>query len=195
MTFDPKLSFAEHIRAVSIRGKQRLGLLRRAAPYISREGRLTVYKGFVQPLPPVLEYAPLVRMGAAPSHLARPDSIQRRALRIISPGTELQSLSLRRYVAVLTYTYKLHLLTGPIPTRPTQLLAVLPPRLEPRDATRTRNDIRTATGHSYQLKKSPTASSTRHHFPQFPALCNPAVEFPAASLSRLRPKSQKSSNV
>ena len=144
VTFDPKLSFAEHIRAVSIRGKQRLGLLRRAAPYLSREGRLTVYKGFVRP---VLEYAPLVWMGAAPSHLSRLDSIQRRALRIIGPGTELQSLSLRRYVAALTYTYKLHFITGP-----TQLLAVLPPRLEPRDATRTRNDLRMAAGHSYQLR-------------------------------------------
>eukprot|EP00117_Sycon_ciliatum_P048491 scpid109156/ scgid34516/ Probable RNA-directed DNA polymerase from transposon X-element; Reverse transcriptase len=49
VTFDPKLSFAEHIRAVSIRGKQRLGLLRRAAPYLSREGHLTMYKGFVRP--------------------------------------------------------------------------------------------------------------------------------------------------
>ena len=45
VTFDPELSFAEHIRAVSIRGKQRLGILRRAAPYLSREGRVTVYKG------------------------------------------------------------------------------------------------------------------------------------------------------
>ena len=144
VTFDPKLSFAEHIRAVSIHGKQRLGLLRRAAPYVSREGRLTVYKGFVRP---VLEYAPLVWMGAAPSHLSRLDSIQRRALRIIGPGTALQSLSLRRNVAALTYTYKLHFITGP-----TQLLAVLPPRLEPRDATRTRNDLRMAAGHSYQLR-------------------------------------------
>ena len=101
VTFDPKLSFTEHIRAVSIRGKQRLGLLWRAAPYLSREGRLTVYKGFVRP---VLEYASLVWMGAAPSHLSRLDSIQRRALRIIGPETELQSLSLRRYVAALTYT-------------------------------------------------------------------------------------------
>ena len=103
-----------------------------------------MYKGFVLP---VLEYAPLVWMGAAPSHLARLDSVQRRALRIIGPRTELQSLSLRRYVAALTYTYKLHFITGP-----TQLLAVLAPRLEPRDATRTRNDLRMAAGHSYQLR-------------------------------------------
>ena len=144
VTFDPKLSFAEHIRAVSIRGKQRLGLLRRAAPYLSREGHLTMYKGFVRP---VWEYAPLVWMGADPSHIARLDNIQRRALRINGPGTELQSLSLQRYVDALTYTYKLHFITGS-----TQLLAVLPPRLEPRDATRTRNDLRMAAGHSFQLR-------------------------------------------
>ena len=79
-TFDSKLSYRLHLRQVASRAKQRLGLLRKAAPLLSHAGRVTVCKGFVRPM---LEYAPLAWMGPAPSHLAMLDAVQLRALNVI----------------------------------------------------------------------------------------------------------------
>ena len=59
------------------------------------------------------EYAPLAWMNATPSHHKHLDRVQRRALGLISHGTILQNLSLRREDADLCYLYKLHFHTGP----------------------------------------------------------------------------------
>lgn len=79
--------------------------MRRAARVLDGKGRASVYRGFVRPL---MECSPLTWMGAAPTHLARLDSIQRTASRAIGPGRKLDSLTHRRAAAGLTYLYKLH---------------------------------------------------------------------------------------
>ena len=68
VTFEAELSFRDHLHSIATRGCQRLGVLRRACRMLDYHGRLCAYKGFVRP---ILEYAPLVWMGAASSHLAR----------------------------------------------------------------------------------------------------------------------------
>ena len=91
VTLDSQLSHRNHIRTVAIRAHQRLGLLQKASPLLDSRSRATVYRGFVCP---VMEYCPLVWMGAPDCHL-------------IGPGAMLQSLSVRRMVAACTYIYKL----------------------------------------------------------------------------------------
>ena len=144
VTFDSKLSFRQHLHAVSTRACQRLGFLRKASHVLDHRGRLCAYKGFVRP---VLEYAPLVWMGAAPTHLARLDRVQRRAMAIIGPQTLLQSLSHRRTVAGLTFMYKLHYVAGP-----PQLTSLLPqPAAVPPASPRTRTQIARTQRHPLQL--------------------------------------------
>ena len=118
VTFDAKLSFRDHLHSIATRGCQRLGVLRRACRVLDYHGRLCAYKGFVRP---ILKYAPLVWMGAASSHLARLDRVQKRAMAIIGPGALLQSLCHRRIVSGLVYLYKLQCIPGP-----PQLIAIIP---------------------------------------------------------------------
>ena len=92
-----------------------------------------MYKGFVRP---VLEYAPLVWMDACQTHLDQLDRVQRRALDIISPGTLLDSLSLRHAVAGLTCLYKLRSTDGPA-----QLSAMIPPTEPPQPNPKTRRQL------------------------------------------------------
>ena len=150
VTFDSKLSFSTHLRKVATRAKQRLGFLRRAAHILSPAGRTTVYKAFVRP---VMEYAPLIWIGAPPSYLQRLDHIQRCALRIIGPGALLPSLAIRRTVASLACLHKLHYLPGP-----PQLLSVLPPRHFPSSSPRTRSEHGSVIGHDHQLQHQLLAS-------------------------------------
>ena len=91
VTFDTHLTFNSHIRAVTLRANSRLHLLRRPATILSPRHRETMYKGFVRPL---LEYAPLVRMGSSTTSLAQLDRVQRCSLHVISEHTWLPSLSL-----------------------------------------------------------------------------------------------------
>ena len=123
LTFDAKLTFACHLRKLATRATQRLAFLRKAASHLDHNGLLTMYKGFVRP---VLEYSPLVWMGAAQSHLARLDRVQHRAMRIIGHHVLLPSLAMRRHVAGLTYMFKLHCLAGP-----ERLVNLLPPPAPP----------------------------------------------------------------
>ena len=104
-----------------------------------------MYKGFVRP---VLEYVPLVWMGACQTYLDHLDRVQRKALDIIGPGTLLDSLtglSLRRSVAGLThmYLYKLRSTDGPA-----QLTAMLP--------------LRNRHGLTPRLDDSSTGGASRH---------------------------------
>ena len=126
VTLDSQLSHRNHLRTIAIRARQRLGLLRKASPLLDSRSRATVYRGFVRP---VMEYCPLVWMGAADCHLQRLDQTQRSALHLIGPGAMLQSLSIRRMVAACTYIYKL-LCSNP--TSP--LRQLLPPSQAPRPA-------------------------------------------------------------
>ena len=90
---------------VALRATQRLGALRKAFHLLDVPGRIQAYNAFVRP---VMEYCPIVWMGAAPSHLARLDRVQARAIRAIAPMCWLPSLALRRMVAALCLLYKMH---------------------------------------------------------------------------------------
>ena len=95
VTFDSQLSYRRHLRAVTARANQRLGLLRNVSPLLDPCSRQIVYCEFVRP---VMEYCPRVWMGAADWHLRRLDQAQRSAL-LIGHGALLQGLSIRRVVA------------------------------------------------------------------------------------------------
>ena len=101
-----------------------------------------------------MEYAPLVWMGAAQSHLQRLNNVQRRALHAIGPGAHLPSLAIRRTVASLACLYKLHYLPGP-----PQLLSVLPPRHIISTNPRTRSEHGAVSGHDHQLQHQLPASA------------------------------------
>eukprot|EP00117_Sycon_ciliatum_P006569 scpid70576/ scgid6250/ Probable RNA-directed DNA polymerase from transposon X-element; Reverse transcriptase len=145
VTFDAKLSFRDHLHSIATRGCQRLGVLRRACRVLDYHGRLCAYKGFVRP---ILEYAPLVWMGAASSHLARLDRVQKRAMAIIGPGALLQSLCHRRIVSGLVYLYKLQCIPGP-----PQLTAMIPPPANHVEARRTRSQPPPGQQHHVQLQQ------------------------------------------
>ena len=108
VTFDHTIHFGAHVRTLSLCATSCLGLLRKASQLLNCRGRLSVYKGFVRP---ILEYAPLAWMSAAPSHHKHLNRVQRQALGPIGHGT--QSLSLRHEVVALCYLYKLRYHTGP----------------------------------------------------------------------------------
>lgn len=160
VTFDSSLSFRQHIHNMAVRGNQRLSFLRRAAKVLDYEGRLTTYKGFVRP---VLEYAPLVWMSATDTHLKRLDRVQKKAMRIIGPGTLLQSLSARRTVAGLSYLYKLHSVPGP-----PQLTAMVPPPAPLILNARTRTQLDRRARHNFQLQSPLPTNSPNYLQRSFP---------------------------
>ena len=104
MTFDNKLNFPSHVRAVALRATQRLGFLQLASGILNQRSLLATYPGFVRP---ILEYAPAVWMGAASIHLHQLSRVQRRALHLNVTGDILQSLTAHRDVYALTFLYKL----------------------------------------------------------------------------------------
>ena len=61
VTFDRKLMFLSHLYQVAVRASQRLGFFRKVCPVLDRNGRLSIYKGFIRP---TMEYTPLVWPGA-----------------------------------------------------------------------------------------------------------------------------------
>ena len=137
VTFDRQLTFAPHLQQVAVKARQRLGFLRRASRVLRRaKDRTIAYKAFVRPR---LEYAPLAWMGAAPTHLEKLDAVQHAAERLIGDNNlALDSLVHRRYVAALTYLYKLQ----GWPSCPAALLAMIPPCLPLPDMGRTRASLR-----------------------------------------------------
>ena len=145
--FDKYLSFRTHIRQLNIRGTQRLGFLRIAAAVLGPAGCVTAYKGFVQP---VLEYGMITWIGASQTTLRQIANVQRCALHVISPGSVLPSLEVRRAVAALCLLYKLHYLPGPA------ILTRLLPPCSPLLQRETRMQL--AVHHNYQM----THSQSRH---------------------------------
>ena len=157
VTFDSKLSFHRHLQQVAARTKQRLGFLRRATRILDVHGRQDTYKGFIRP---VLEYAPLVWMGAAKTHLSRLDRVQRNALHVLGPGILLQSLQARRTVAALAYLYKLQHISGP-----PQLRAIVPPSATPIENGRPTRSNHALHGYQLQLPSRHSPEYTRRSFP------------------------------
>ena len=143
VTFDSRLSFAKHLRQVTLRANSRLGILRKASRYLDTAGKLATYRGFIRP---ILEYAHLVWMGATRTHLQQLDRVQRRALHILGPGVVLQSLQARRMVGALTYIYKLMCMDGP-----STLRSLVPPTQPLPTCPRTRLEQERSSRHSFQL--------------------------------------------
>ena len=85
VTVDSKLTWTKHISNVSSRVGQKLGALRKVANKLDVRGRATVYKAQVCS---VMEYASLSKMSASTPTVGLLDSIQRKALRIISVSEE-----------------------------------------------------------------------------------------------------------
>ena len=141
ITFDPTLSFRPHLHNLAVRANRRLTFLRKAGRVPDKAGRMAAYKGFIRPL---LEYAPLAWLGAAQTHLVRLDRVQQKAMKLIGPGTLLQSLPLRRMVAATTYLYKLHYTTDP-----PQLTQLLPHAAAPHPNPYTRLQLK--AHHQFQL--------------------------------------------
>ena len=118
-----------------------------------------MYKGFIRA---VLEYAPLVWMGACQTHLDQLDRVQRSALDIIGPGILLDSLSLRRSVDGITHLYKLRSTDGSA-----QLAAMLPPPEPPRPHPKTIRQL-DASHHPAYLKLDLPHSAPNHIRRSFP---------------------------
>ena len=138
------VSFGQHLHHTSIRAHHWLHFLREAASVLDSRGRATVYKGFVRPL---MDYSRLVWRGAAPTHLAKLDSVQARALRIFGKTTALQTLHARRTVAATAYLFKLRYLTPAA-----RLRSMLPLPFTPPNVVGTRGQERTACQHPWQLR-------------------------------------------
>ena len=139
VTFDKKLNFASHIRAVALRATQRLGFLRRASRILNQRSLFTTYR---KTHPRV---CPTVWMGAAPTHLHHLDRVQRREPFILWA----RALFFRVWppvvdVYALTVLYKLM-----YPEEPFQLFAILPHRQNPTLDPRTRPQH--PQSHEYQL--------------------------------------------
>ena len=148
VTFNCQLSYRCHLRAVAVRASQHLCLLRKASLLLDPRSRRTVYYGFLRP---VMEYCPLVWMGAAGCHLRRLDQTQRSALHLIGPGALLQSLSIRSMVAARPFVYKHLCIYFASPLR-----QVLPPSQAPRLAHvhPTRHSLSRLDLHPYQFETS-----------------------------------------
>ncbi|MPC32059.1 hypothetical protein E2C01_025362 [Portunus trituberculatus] len=92
VTFDSKLTYQTHIRQLTRASARKLACLLRMAGLLDSKGLELLYKAEIRSS---LEYSCLAWGGAAPSHLAVLDKIQRRAERLIKDGLpEQQAASL-----------------------------------------------------------------------------------------------------
>ena len=108
VTFDSKLTYQAHITQLARSAAGKLACLRRMSGLLDSKGRELLYKAEIRSS---LEFSCLAWGGAAPSHLAVLDKIQRRAERLIEDGLPeqragLHSLQHRRDVAGLATLYK-----------------------------------------------------------------------------------------
>ncbi|XP_045124027.1 uncharacterized protein LOC123511983 [Portunus trituberculatus] len=111
VTFDSKLTYQAHLTQLARTAAGKLACLRRMSGFLDSRGRELLYKAEIRSS---LEYSCLAWGGAAPSHLAVLDKIQRRAERLIEDGPpeqqaglhSLHSLQHRRDVAGLATLYK-----------------------------------------------------------------------------------------
>ena len=161
VTFDHQLKFSQHIRTVVVRATQRLGALHKAFHLLTIPARLRAYKAFVRP---VMEYCPIVWMGAASSHLNRLDWVQERAIKAIHPQCWLPSLIIRRTIAALCLLYKALCDNSPA------LLSRMapPPTHQPRTTRLTRQAVRLSTAHPHQLQNVLPANSRNNVSRAFP---------------------------
>ena len=148
VTFDTHLSYRNHLRAVALRANQRIGFFRKASHVLNRQGSMATYKGFIRPLQ---EFAPLVWIGTAQSHLQALDCIQRKAMKFIGVQTLLPTLATRRLVSALTYLYKLQCISGPAQFT-AQFTSMVPPPALPTPHQRTRAQHEIATSINFPVR-------------------------------------------
>ncbi|KAK4317990.1 hypothetical protein Pmani_010946 [Petrolisthes manimaculis] len=108
VTYDDKLTFKPHIMQLARTTAGQLASLRRISWLLDNRRRELLYKAQIRS---TLEYSCLAWGGAAPSHIAVLDKVQRRAERIIWDGQQRQPGALlclqhRRDVAGLTTFFK-----------------------------------------------------------------------------------------
>ena len=176
VTFDAHLTYSEHLRGTAVRATQRIGFFRKACHVLDPPGRATAYRGFIRPL---MEYCPLVWMGAAATHLSQLDRVQHRALTLIGTGAAMDTLSLRRRVAGLTTLYKLHYIASPPALAATRPARAIAPAIAP--ATRRRSAANLA--HELQLQTALPARSCNVALRSFPeCLIEAWNELPATLL-------------
>lgn len=178
VTFDAQLTYSHHLRTTAVRATQRIGFFRQACHVLDPPGRATAYRGFIRP---VMEYCPLVWMGAAATHLSRLDRVQRRALALIGQGAAMDTLAVRRQVAGLTMLYKLHHVT-----RPASLIALRPAQAtQSAAAPRTRQQSAVSHRHELQLQTALPARSCHAALRSFPeSLIEGWNELPPAMLNQ-----------
>ena len=110
LTLCKDLSWQHDVTKMAKTAAQRIGLLRRAAPYLVPTQRAIVYKAMVRSK---MEYASSAWFGATPTSLSRLDAVQRRAIRIIDlPEKDLishqiQPLGTRRAVGAITLFHRM----------------------------------------------------------------------------------------
>ena len=116
VSFDSTLSFKTHIENLARQASKKVAALRRILQLLTPDGALQLYKSQIRSK---LEYACLAWGGAAKTHLALLDNVQKRALRLVSlatgpePSAPLGSLQQRRDVAGLTVLFKAQQLHTP----------------------------------------------------------------------------------
>ena len=109
--YDRKLTFKRHIENIARKASTKIASLRKIAWFLDRNGKEFLYKSQIRS---VMEYSFLSWGGAAKTHLALLDKVQRRAVRLIEDGatgplhTNLDPLQHRRDVAGLTTFFKVH---------------------------------------------------------------------------------------
>ena len=92
--FDEKLSWSGMIAGIAQKARMRLGMLSRPRPLLNDRNMETMYTTFIRP---ILEYGSVQFMGAAETHLAKLDAVQRTAERI--GRFKVESLQSRREAA------------------------------------------------------------------------------------------------
>ena len=107
VTYDKALTFHKHIVKISKKAAGKIAALRRLTWLVDKQDLATLYKAQVRSC---MEFSPLSWGGAAPTHLALLDKVQRRAERLIYGDEEstLQPLQARRDVAGMTVMFKIH---------------------------------------------------------------------------------------
>jgi hypothetical protein len=100
--FDSNLSRGPHIDMLCKKARKRVGALRNLSQYLDSENMKVIYIGFIRS---ILEYGSVLYMGAAHSHLAKLDTIQRTAEKI--GGFLCESLAYRREAAAVSFALKL----------------------------------------------------------------------------------------
>jgi hypothetical protein len=110
VTITSSLNWSKHIDNVRAKASRKMGILRRGQRFLPKSALTTLYKSCVRSS---LEYAAPVWQGAAKSHLAKLDSIQNKALKILHISEDqaidykIHPLKHRRDVASLCVFYRI----------------------------------------------------------------------------------------